>query len=116
MSYNQKVYGAINRARALTDYNIHNDWHKLYEFKKQKCLADESLTKDEKNEAIKILSKSYDSYRVLYNEGKKRTCENCNQECLATTFCEFCVRNYLKLNFPSWTSGNNNIDNLIYYI
>ena len=31
---------------------------------------------------------------------------NCNQEFLATTYCEFCVRNYLKANFSNWTSGN----------
>ena len=36
-----------------------------------------------------------------------------SQECLATTYCELCVRNYLKANFSDWTSGNNDIDNLI---
>ena len=28
-------------------------------------------------------------------------------------YCELCVRNYLKANFPNWTSGNDDIDNLI---
>ena len=28
-------------------------------------------------------------------------------------YCELCVQNYLKANFPNWTSGNDNIDNLI---
>src|SRR5436190_23935934 len=28
-------------------------------------------------------------------------------------YCENCVRNYLKENFSNWTSGNNDIDNLI---
>jgi hypothetical protein len=32
---------------------------------------------------------------------------------LATLFCEHCVRNYLKANFSNWTSGNDNIDNLL---
>jgi hypothetical protein len=27
-------------------------------------------------------------------------------------YCEFCVRNYLKVNFLNWTSKNNDIDNL----
>ncbi|RIA94219.1 hypothetical protein C1645_873601 [Glomus cerebriforme] len=45
--------------------------------------------------------------------GTKRICENCNQECLATLYCEYCVRNYLKANFSNWTSGNDDIDNLI---
>src|SRR5204863_8129644 len=36
-----------------------------------------------------------------------------NQECLATLYCEYCVRNYLKANFSNWTSGNDDIDSLI---
>ena len=34
-------------------------------------------------------------------------------ECLATLYCELCVRNYLKTKFSNWTSGNDDIDNLI---
>ena len=66
-----------------------------------------------KTEAIRLIKKDYDSDKVRYNEGEKRICENCSQECLATLFCEICVRNYLKANFSNWTSGNDNIDNLI---
>ena len=107
------VDAAIVRAYGPIDYNIYDNFHKQYEFRQQTVLADESLTKDEKNEVIKRLNKEYDRYKVLRNEGTKRICENCNQECLATTFCELCVRSYLKANFPNWTSGNDNIDNLI---
>jgi hypothetical protein len=113
MSYNPKVGAAIHRAYALTDYSIHNDWHKMHEFQKQTVLADESLTENEKSEATRILTKAYDMDKIDLNEGTKRTCENCNQECLATLFCEHCVRNYLKAKFSNWTSGNDNIDNLI---
>ena len=28
-------------------------------------------------------------------------------------YCEYCVRDYLKAKFSNWTSGNNEIDNLI---
>ncbi|GET51929.1 kinase-like domain-containing protein [Rhizophagus irregularis DAOM 181602=DAOM 197198] len=107
------VHTALNRAFALTDANIHNDIHKHFEFQKQTLLADKSLTEDEKTEAIKQISKTYDETKVQYNSGTKRICENCNQECLATLFCEYCVRNYLKANFSNWTSGNDNIDDLI---
>jgi hypothetical protein len=113
MSYNPKVYAALNRSYALIDYNIHNDVHKQYEFKKQTILTDESLTENEKSEAIKIITINYDEDKIIYNEGAKRICENCNQECLATLFCEHCVRNYLKANFSNWTSGNDRIDDLI---
>src|SRR5204863_7413702 len=79
----------------------------------QTILADNSLTNDEKAYAIKILNKTYDRNKVQDNSGTKRICENCSQECLATLYCELCVRNYLKANFPNWTSGNDNINNLI---
>jgi hypothetical protein len=107
------VVAAINRAYALTDYNIHNDIHKQDEFQKQTILADESLTENVKSEVIKKLTKNYDESKIIYNEGTKRICENCDQECLATLYCECCVRNHLKANFSNWTSGNDNIDKLI---
>ena len=114
MSYNeQKVYAAVNRAYALVDFSILDNWHKQYEFKKQTVLTDESLTENEKSEAIRILTKNYDMDKIDLNEGTRRTCENCNQECLATLFCEYCVQNYLKAKFSNWTSGNDDIDNLI---
>ncbi|EXX62303.1 polo kinase CDC5 [Rhizophagus irregularis DAOM 197198w] len=115
MSYseNQSVNAALNRAKALIDFNICNDIHKQFEFVRQTLLADNSLTENEKYEAIIIYTKCYDSYKVMYNSGTKRTCDNCNQECLATLYCELCIRNYLKAKFSNWTSENVNIDNLI---
>ncbi|EXX68705.1 Cla4p [Rhizophagus irregularis DAOM 197198w] len=107
------VYAVINRSIALIDYNVHTDIHKQYEFKKQTVLADNSLTEDEKTYAIRWVTKDYDRDKILFNSGTKRTCENCNQKCLATFYCEFCVRNYLKAKFSNWTSGNEDIDNLI---
>ena len=107
------THAAISRANNLIDTNIYNDIHKQYEFQKQTVLADKSLTEDEKTYAIRWLTKNYDRNKVRNNEGTKRICENCNQECLATLYCEYCVRNYLKANFSNWTSGNDDIDNLI---
>ncbi|GES75025.1 kinase-like domain-containing protein [Rhizophagus clarus] len=65
------VNSVINKAYSLIDYNIHNDIHKQQEFK---------------SKAIKLLTKSYDSRKILYNEGMRRSCENCCQECLATLY------------------------------
>ncbi|EXX51081.1 Skm1p [Rhizophagus irregularis DAOM 197198w] len=107
------VYTAINRAYALIDQSIYNNQHKQYEFKKQIILVDDSLTENEKSEAIRLLTRLYDMDKVFLNEGTKRICENCNKECLATLFCEHCVRNYLKANFLNWTSRNDDIDNLV---
>ncbi|CAB4424241.1 unnamed protein product [Rhizophagus irregularis] len=107
------IYATANRAYSLIDYNIHTDMHKQHEFRKQFILDDKLLTDDEKTEAIKKITENYDRNKVLYNSGTKRICDNCNQECLATLYCEYCVHNYLKANFKNWTSGNNDIDNLI---
>ena len=107
------VHAVIDRSFNLIDTNIHNDIHKQQEFQIQTVLADESLTKEEKTEATKILSRDYDRDKLIYNVGTKRICENCNRKCLATTYCEFCIRNHLKMKFSSWTSGNDDIDSLI---
>ena len=104
---------ALHRAYHLVDTSIHDNQRKIYEFRKQTVLADESLSQEEKTEAIKLLDRDYDRLKLLFNNGTKRICENCNQECLATTYCEICIRNYLKAKFSNWTSGNDNIDNLI---
>ena len=109
----EKALSAVDRAFALTDYSIHNNVEKQHEFRKQTILADKSLTKDEKSYSMKILGRELDLNKLLLNKGTKRICENCQDECLATLYCEHCVRNYLKANFSKWTSGNNDIDNLI---
>src|SRR5581483_4203559 len=80
----EEVNFAINRVYNLTDHNIHNNFHKRHEFQQQTIRADNSLTEDEKAEAIKVLNKIYDSNKILLNKGTRRICENCNQECLAT--------------------------------
>src|ERR1051325_3690924 len=110
----QKVNAAVARAFTLIDFiNLNYDIHKQQEFLLQTILADKSLTKDEKTEAVRRLNRDHDRDKILYNDGTKRICENCNQECLATLYCEHCVRNHLKAKFSSWTSGNDDIDNLI---
>ncbi|RIA80243.1 kinase-like domain-containing protein [Glomus cerebriforme] len=110
---NEKVFAAFSRAYTLTDYSIHNNLDKRHGFRIQTINNDESLNNDEKKETIRILSKRNDCDKILFNEGKERTCENCQERCLATLYCEHCIRNCLKSKFSNWTSGNNDIDNLI---
>ncbi|POG75414.1 kinase-like domain-containing protein [Rhizophagus irregularis DAOM 181602=DAOM 197198] len=107
------VYATTSRATSLIDYNIYTDMHQQHEFKKQFILTDKLLTDNEKAVAIKRITETYDRNKVLSNTGSKRICETCKQECLATLYCEYCIRNYLKDNFLNWTSGNDDIDNLI---
>ncbi len=99
---NELVNAAIDRAYALIDYDVHNDIHKWHEFYLKTILADKSLAKE-----------LYDQWKLIYNEGTKRICENCQLECLVTLYCEYYIRNYLKSKFSSWISGNDDIDDLI---
>ena len=105
------VNDVMDRAFALTDYDT--DIDKRNEFIQQTIYADESLTNEEKSKAILESNRVYEYYKVTLNQGNKRICENCKQECLAISYCEHCIRSYLKANFSEWTSGNNEIDNLI---
>ena len=107
------VYDAVTRAYASTDSGIHDDITKRCEFRKKIILDDGSLTTDEKARVIKMLVKDYDRNKIRYNTGAKRLCENCSVECLATLYCEHCIRASLKNNFLNWTSGNDDIDDLI---
>ena len=110
---NNAINAAISRAYDLIDYNIHRDIDKQQEFMQRTILSDKSLTDEEKTKAIRDLSKDHDRIKIINNEGIRRICENCNQKCLATLYCEYCVRDHLKAKFSDWTSGNNEIDNLI---
>ncbi|GBC02286.1 hypothetical protein RclHR1_04540010 [Rhizophagus clarus] len=107
------IFAALTRAYTLIDYNTHDNIDEQHEFKKQTILADKSITKDEKLEAIKLLNEDYDYHKLLFNKGKKRTCEDCIEDCLATLYCEHCIRNFLKSEFSYWKSGNKDIDDLI---
>ena len=106
------VWATYNRAYTLLDTTIYNNPDKQHEFQKQTVLA-ESLTKDEKSEVIKWLNEDCDYSKILNNKGKKRICKNCQNKCLAILYCEYCIRNYLKAKFLNWTSGNDDIDDLI---
>ncbi|EXX57543.1 hypothetical protein RirG_206240 [Rhizophagus irregularis DAOM 197198w] len=101
------IYTTLNKARALTDHNIYNDFHKQTEFCKQTILADESLTKDEKSEAIRILTATYDRGKLVYNEGIRGVCEICNQKCLATLYCEYCMKTLDPNVIVEWIPYNN---------
>lgn len=102
---------AYDKAYALIQNdNMHIRFRDIKEF----VLKDETLTEEEKIEVIKRFDGDYDYFKVVENDDRvKRTCENCQEECLATLYCEFCVRKYLKSQFSDWTSGNNTIDDLL---
>jgi hypothetical protein len=106
-------FDAIRRANALMDWETYNDIIKRHEFCKQTILNDESLTEENKIVVMKTFNRLYDHDKVLHNKGIRRSCENCQEKCLATYYCEHCIRNYLKANLSNWTSGNDEIDNLI---
>ncbi len=110
---NERVFAAFSKAYTITEYSISDNLDERHELRKKTISDDISLTDDEKSDTIKLLSKRYDYDKVINNEGIKRICENCAQECLATLYCEHCVRNYLEAKFSNWTSNNPDIDDLI---
>jgi hypothetical protein len=112
-TYNVNVINAFNKVCALTDYNFYNNITKRHEFRIQTINTNKYLTKDERLEVKQLLNDDYDYNKVLYNEGEKRLCENCEQECLATLYCEHCLRKHLETKSSEWTSGNVDIDDLI---
>jgi len=80
------INAAIGKAIVLTDYI--SDIDKRFELRQQMILEDESLKKEEKSQAIRILCNNHEFNKVFLNEGTKRLCENCQLECLAITYCE----------------------------
>ncbi|GBC12314.2 kinase-like domain-containing protein [Rhizophagus irregularis DAOM 181602=DAOM 197198] len=69
------IWAAIMRSNGLIDVNIYNNIHNQFEFRKQTLLVDETLTEDERTEAIRIITMSYDAEKVLNNSGTRRICE-----------------------------------------
>src|SRR4051812_45374265 len=79
----------LNQATSMLNLNIQDNIEKRSEFIKQMIDDDEELTEDEKKKAKNVF-KDYEYYKVLSNEGEKRVCGNCQNECLATSYCEHC--------------------------
>lgn len=105
------INAAYDKAYALIN---NDDMHIRFRDIKEFVHKDDTLTEDEKVEVIKRFDGDYDYFKVVQNDDRiKRRCENCQEECLATLYCEICIRKYLKSRFSSWTSGNNTIDNLL---
>src|SRR2546421_7218641 len=98
----------LNRAYASTDDD--NNLDMRYRIRQKIICDDKLLTKDEKIEALRKLNKYHDRNKVNFRKGKTRNCENCQQTCLAMSYCEKCVRDYLKTKFSNWSSGNTEID------
>ncbi|CAB4423879.1 unnamed protein product [Rhizophagus irregularis] len=113
----QLIFTTINEIHESSEYknnnNIKNNFNLQHEIRKEMIIANKNLTKDQKSQMIKLLIKSHDHNKIIFNEGIKRICENCQEECLATLYCEYCIRNYLETKFSNWTSENNDVDDLI---
>ncbi|EXX50142.1 Ipl1p [Rhizophagus irregularis DAOM 197198w] len=100
----ETINNILNKAYTLT-YNK-NDLDKTYESRKKIIFDETSLTKEEKSEAIRLLNKYYDYNKIHHDNTKKRICNNCERKCLATLYCEYCIKDYLKSNFLNWTSAD----------
>ncbi|PKY55673.1 hypothetical protein RhiirA4_505040 [Rhizophagus irregularis] len=73
------VYAAIQEAFSEADKNpnLNYDLTNQQKLLNGITFADNSLAKDEKAETARIITESYDSFKIIKNEGGRRICENC---------------------------------------
>src|SRR5579862_9414611 len=93
---NKNVFEAFSRACTLTDYSLYTNLDERHKFRISTVNDDKSTTEDEKNETIRLLSKRYDYDKIISNEGIRRICEDCNEKCLATLYCEFYIDDLIR--------------------
>ncbi|RIA91661.1 kinase-like domain-containing protein [Glomus cerebriforme] len=107
------IDSVLEKSYALIDYNIHDNMYKQHDFEIQTVIADESLTEEEKLEALRIIDKEY-NYNKSLSDQETKICVNCQEEYLtALNYCGNCIQDYLEVNFSNWTSENDDIDDLI---
>ncbi|PKY50009.1 hypothetical protein RhiirA4_466237 [Rhizophagus irregularis] len=81
------IWAVFNRAY-LSNYINCNNLDERHELRKQTIFTNESLTKDEKLLAIKLLNEDYDHIKILSNEGTKKNLDidNLIQKCQIKAF------------------------------
>jgi len=107
-------YDLINTAIYQAQFaNPGNDVNEQYEGMIQHIEANVLLTNQEKEKAKELITDDKDKENLLRLKGPKYKCNKCKKAGFTISFCEHCVRETLRLNFTTWTSGNDVIDNAI---
>ncbi|CAG8470659.1 6923_t:CDS:2 [Gigaspora rosea] len=78
--------------------------------------GDPSLLEHERIHLINRLEKFKTRWKSSHrNTGvdEKRQCQICQSWTYSIQYCEFCIQDYLKVDFGNWTSGNDEIDIII---
>ena len=97
MSNRRELINRLYDEAYLLIYN--DDISKRFSSLVQYISNNELLTCDEKTMIIKRYNTDCDYFKVIYGEGKRSKCEDCKENRLATFYCEYCIRNYLKFKF-----------------
>ncbi|CAG8489899.1 5431_t:CDS:10, partial [Cetraspora pellucida] len=94
--------------------SIYRTNQQKYEFFKSQFFNNEKLEEYKRQYLLNMLQRRFDNLSVIYKDGEKRQCKDCKSETCAMLYCEFCIRNYLKLqqNYVEWTN-NDKIDDEI---
>jgi hypothetical protein len=66
------VWDVYQKTFTLKDYNFNDTFENCHEFRKQNILTDESLTEDEKSEAIRLSTEALDYCKVFYTVIKEQ--------------------------------------------
>lgn len=112
--FDQKNIDDIHYKIFLTIPNIGND---IERFKKieDSVSKNNELATEEKSILLERFRDEKDYFFVLNGEKEAgKLCIKCKNICLATKYCEICVRNYLKNQI--WNSGNEKVDNIIVHL
>lgn len=105
----------LNRSALCIPHKEFKDQDSLIKFFKSN--VDKKLIK-QSDQSQKIFLKTWiDNWAEVNNISKKigetRVCETCQVLTFAKKFCESCIQGYLAKNFPNWSSGIDEIDDLI---
>ncbi|CAG8490174.1 13484_t:CDS:2, partial [Racocetra fulgida] len=107
---------AKNVLYKLPDIHELNTREKQSEFIRETILKDKSLSIYEKIHMSKLFKPHEEYIKVDEPDeinDKIRRCEICQNMTYASQYCEHCIRNYLQQHFNDWTSGNDQIDQII---
>ncbi|CAG8480933.1 10139_t:CDS:2 [Dentiscutata heterogama] len=114
---NEKRYDFANPLLNKTVLRIPNkeftNQDSLIKFFKSNIDKEESIKPSEKIFLKTWIDNWVEENNISREIGETRVCETCQTPTYAKKFCEYCIRGYLTRNFSNWSSGVNEIDDLI---
>ncbi|CAJ0897242.1 5858_t:CDS:2 [Entrophospora sp. SA101] len=109
------IFDVIFKSEVFMDYDIQKITEKKIRFCLRYILYGHKFTKSEKQYINDFANNFIDRRNIKEGSNKRRKCKICKNMVVATSYCESCMRNCLIKKFDNWTSGNEEIDQLIQF-